>query len=324
MSTRRERCKEASRRHCALQLGLCVTCASIFRTPVNADQDSSNSNFQICRRRCTLRSTWASAIFAKLFVKVADLANGRVHPRHQRTNFTAPVCNRIPRLWKSVQRACLESQLNWITKDEIIIENGGSAFTRGSPAGETSSFSPLPSPSPSVLYYPGQKIWDNHAHVAQARDLSSMHAPMVGLRARLNFLARVVLSIYSLSKDNSFHPNASPPTIFFSSKIIKLPIGVPGYRPLLSQRSPFESNADFLSVKFSSLFELVWQVGFCEVFYGGCDVLRKNEENDCFRSILTFFPPTFPRGDITLFLISSRFQVENNKILWFLWLKRIP
>ena len=77
MSTRRERCKEASRRHCALQLGLCVKCASIFRTPVNADQDSSNSNFQICRRRCTLRSTWASAIFAKLFVPVADLANGR-------------------------------------------------------------------------------------------------------------------------------------------------------------------------------------------------------------------------------------------------------
>ena len=77
MSTRRQRCKEASRRHCALQLGLCVKCASIFRTPVNADQDSSNSNFQICRRRCTLRSTWASAIFAKLFVPVADLANGR-------------------------------------------------------------------------------------------------------------------------------------------------------------------------------------------------------------------------------------------------------
>ena len=77
MSTRRERCKEASRKHCALQLGLCVKCASIFRTPVNADQDSSNSNFQICRRRCTLRSTWASAIFAKLFVPVADLANGR-------------------------------------------------------------------------------------------------------------------------------------------------------------------------------------------------------------------------------------------------------
>ena len=77
VSTRRQRCKEASRRHCALQLGLCVKCASIFRTPVNADQDSSNSNFQICRRRCTLRSTWASAIFAKLFVPVADLANGR-------------------------------------------------------------------------------------------------------------------------------------------------------------------------------------------------------------------------------------------------------
>ena len=39
-------------------------------------------------------------------------------------------------------------------------------------------------------YYPGQKNWDNRAHVAQARDLSSMHAPMFGLRACLNFFGQ--------------------------------------------------------------------------------------------------------------------------------------
>ena len=32
-----------------------------------------------------------------------------------------------------------------------------------------------------------KKNWDNRAHVAQARDLSSMHAPMFGLRGCLNF-----------------------------------------------------------------------------------------------------------------------------------------
>ena len=32
------------------------------------------------------------------------------------------------------------------------------------------------------------------AHVAQARNLSSMHAPMFGLRGCLNFLARIVSS----------------------------------------------------------------------------------------------------------------------------------
>ena len=39
-------------------------------------------------------------------------------------------------------------------------------------------------------YYPGQKNWDNRAHVAQARDLSSMHAPMFGLRGCLNFFGQ--------------------------------------------------------------------------------------------------------------------------------------
>ena len=39
-------------------------------------------------------------------------------------------------------------------------------------------------------YYPGQKNWDNGAHVAQARDLSSMHAPMFGLRACFNFFGQ--------------------------------------------------------------------------------------------------------------------------------------
>ena len=39
-------------------------------------------------------------------------------------------------------------------------------------------------------YYPGQKNWDNRAHMAQARDLSSMHAPMFGLRACLIFFGQ--------------------------------------------------------------------------------------------------------------------------------------
>ena len=42
----------------------------------------------------------------------------------------------------------------------------------------------------SFIYYPGQKNWDNSAHVAQARDLSSTHAPMIGLRACLNFFGQ--------------------------------------------------------------------------------------------------------------------------------------
>ena len=57
----------------------------------------------------------------------------------------------------------------------------------------------LPLPVASTLYvyyYPGQKNWDSRAHVVQARDLSSMHAPMFGLRACLNFLARVVCYRY--------------------------------------------------------------------------------------------------------------------------------
>ena len=41
-----------------------------------------------------------------------------------------------------------------------------------------------------MLYYPGQKNWDSRAHVAQARDLSSMYAPMFGLRACLNFFGQ--------------------------------------------------------------------------------------------------------------------------------------
>ena len=36
------------------------------------------------------------------------------------------------------------------------------------------------------MYYPGQKNCDSRAHVAQARDLSSMHAPMFGLCGCLN------------------------------------------------------------------------------------------------------------------------------------------
>ena len=35
-----------------------------------------------------------------------------------------------------------------------------------------------------------KKNWDNRTHVAQARDLSSMHAPMFGLRACLNFFGQ--------------------------------------------------------------------------------------------------------------------------------------
>ena len=43
---------------------------------------------------------------------------------------------------------------------------------------------------------PWPKKRDSRAHVAQALDLSSMHAPMFGLRACLNFLARVVYRPY--------------------------------------------------------------------------------------------------------------------------------
>ena len=43
---------------------------------------------------------------------------------------------------------------------------------------------------PSLLYYPGQKNWNNRAHVAQARDLLSMHAPLFGLRACFNFFGQ--------------------------------------------------------------------------------------------------------------------------------------
>ena len=39
-------------------------------------------------------------------------------------------------------------------------------------------------------YYPGQKNWNSRAHVTQARDLSSMHAPMFGLRACFNFFGQ--------------------------------------------------------------------------------------------------------------------------------------
>ena len=51
---------------------------------------------------------------------------------------------------------------------------------------------PLPSleSTPVSIYYPGQKNWDNRAHVAQARDLSSMHAPMFGFRACFNFFGQ--------------------------------------------------------------------------------------------------------------------------------------
>ena len=62
-------------------------------------------------------------------------------------------------------------------------------------------------------YYPGQKNWDNHAH---ARDLSSMHAPMFGLRGCLNFFGqgssytstyRKNASTESLAKNNDVRPN---------------------------------------------------------------------------------------------------------------------
>ena len=39
-------------------------------------------------------------------------------------------------------------------------------------------------------YYPGQKNWHNRAHATQARDLSSMHAPMFGLSGCLNFFGQ--------------------------------------------------------------------------------------------------------------------------------------
>ena len=40
--------------------------------------------------------------------------------------------------------------------------------------------------------------------------------------------------------------------------------------------------------------------------------------------LLTFFPPTFSRGNMTFFLISSRFHVENDVLLQILQLKNIP
>ena len=53
-----------------------------------------------------------------------------------------------------------------------------------------------------------KKNWDNHAHVAQARDLSSMHAPMFGLRACFNFFGQCSSShrstIEEKNKDVSF------------------------------------------------------------------------------------------------------------------------
>ena len=49
------------------------------------------------------------------------------------------------------------------------------------------------------IYYPGQKNGDNRAHVAQARDLSSMHAPMIGLRACLNFFGQGNITVLQLS-----------------------------------------------------------------------------------------------------------------------------
>ena len=65
-------------------------------------------------------------------------------------------------------------------------------------------------------YYPGQNNWDNRAHVAQARDLSSMHVPMFGLRACLNFLARVsrrhvLWEIMSVSTDIEIYALLSGP-----------------------------------------------------------------------------------------------------------------
>ena len=42
------------------------------------------------------------------------------------------------------------------------------------------------------------KNWDNRAHVAQACDLSSMHASMFGLRACLNFFGHGKLSSFTL------------------------------------------------------------------------------------------------------------------------------
>ena len=42
------------------------------------------------------------------------------------------------------------------------------------------------------------------------------------------------------------------------------------------------------------------------------------------RSNLTFFPLTFPRGNMTFFRISSRCHVENDVILWISCLKIFP
>ena len=65
-------------------------------------------------------------------------------------------------------------------------------------------------------YYPGQKNWDNRAHVAQARDLSSMHRLCLALRGCLNFFGqgsrytstyRKNASTESLAKNNDVGPN---------------------------------------------------------------------------------------------------------------------
>ena len=48
--------------------------------------------------------------------------------------------------------------------------------------------------------YPGHKNWDNRAHVAQARDLSSMHAPMFGLRGCLNISGQGSFTLTSTGK----------------------------------------------------------------------------------------------------------------------------
>ena len=53
-------------------------------------------------------------------------------------------------------------------------------------------------------YYPGQKNWDNHVHVAQASDLSSMHTPMIGLRACLNFFGQGSSTSPSSDKISAF------------------------------------------------------------------------------------------------------------------------
>ena len=55
----------------------------------------------------------------------------------------------------------------------------------------------------TCLYYPGQKNRVNRAHVAQARDLSSMHVPMFGLCACLIFFGQG--SRWSVLANNSLY-----------------------------------------------------------------------------------------------------------------------